>query len=500
MLITPANLNTVTKDLSSSKPVKTVFDTPNKTAVNCTKKIKSPQNIDSFEKQKKKRIQRWAIDGGLIVLALALLRSSALSSRLKFEKKMADGLLATIDKIKVDMQDFVRSFDKEKVELAKHIDFVKAKTLEEAKDFAKTHLKTDMYVVDDLEIANWINKYLTKYNNMFEGKRILPRNIFYSETLLKETSSAQMATTLSHINTSTLTVSKKSWKLDESLLNSMSYNIELSRLLYSSPFGKFESEFANNTTIDELEKIAKLVTDMSNNPQNYTKPQKNTIVAIYENTIKKFDFLKDPANSRYYINYLKDKAKYSPEITKVINNMHNCNAQELKETALKMMKECGYTPTYGLKAQEEGGTIFHELGHLAIREDEAKELYNFYLEQLARISKSENHVNKAIEDLGKFKNKIKYFFFMKKPDIKMDLKLDWFKYYKTDDAVLSKEEKIIASMISDYAATAPGEFIAETFAALCERGIDKFSKDIIDMYKKFKGPLIEFFENKTNAA
>ena len=105
----------------------------------------------------------------------------------------------------------------------------------------------------------------------------------------------------------------------------------------------------------------------------------------------------------------------------------------------------------------------------------------------------------ALPSLNAFaakKNIAKHFFLLKKlPKVP--------KYPKTNDLnldlpeELGKEEKMIAGFISNYAMTSPSEFIAETFSALCERPIEEFSDDIINLYKKYKGPMLEFFENNT---
>lgn len=490
MLITPANFTTISKSPSLQ---------PQPKIEKKTKPTAKPLS-DAFEKRKKRKKQRIAIDTSIIVLVLASFRYSSLMSKLKFEKKMAKDFLNILQTKKVHANDFINTFEKERKNLAKHIEFNEAKTLKEAKEFAKQKLNIENFDVDDIEIANWLNKHLTQYNNMFEGKRILPNNVVYDSNLIKETTFAQMNTSLKHIHNSTLSVSKNGWENDEELINLMYENINLSRKLNNSPFGKFKNEFENNTTLDELEAVAEHITNMSQNPQNFTKPQKHTASSFCENINKKHDFLNDVENCKYYINYLKNKAEFSPEIKEIIENPDDYSIHFLQETAVEMMKICNYKPTFGIQAQGEGGSIFHELGHLAIREDEASSIYNFYKKDLSEINRFEDKINNSLEDFKKFKTKVLDFFGIKDSSIKYNFKYELPDHYETEKIVFTKDEKVTARMVSDYAEKNPEEFIAETFAALCERGIDKFSKDIIDLYKKLKGPLIDFFENKSNAA
>ena len=60
-------------------------------------------------------------------------------------------------------------------QLAEHIDFAPAKTLEEAKAFAKKHLGINKYELTDLEIANFINEGLVNLSNTFKGTKMFKR-------------------------------------------------------------------------------------------------------------------------------------------------------------------------------------------------------------------------------------------------------------------------------------------------------------------------------------
>lgn len=61
--------------------------------------------------------------------------------------------------------------------LAEHIDFQPAKTIDEAKAFAKQHLGIRKFKVDDLEMANYVNEGLTQVSNRAKGHIVLPKTI-----------------------------------------------------------------------------------------------------------------------------------------------------------------------------------------------------------------------------------------------------------------------------------------------------------------------------------
>ncbi len=67
---------------------------------------------------------------------------------------------------------------------AEKIEFKEAKTVEEAAAFAKEHFGVAHYEVDNLEVANWINKNLVLANNATKGQLVLPNSI--SHTLMTE--------------------------------------------------------------------------------------------------------------------------------------------------------------------------------------------------------------------------------------------------------------------------------------------------------------------------
>lgn len=69
----------------------------------------------------------------------------------------------------------------EKLTLKAKTEFTKAKTLEQAQNFAKENFKIKEFYVDDLYAANWVNKGLTELSNFFKGKTFMPEKIVYED-------------------------------------------------------------------------------------------------------------------------------------------------------------------------------------------------------------------------------------------------------------------------------------------------------------------------------
>lgn len=88
-------------------------------------------------------------------------------------------------------------------QLAEHIDFKNAQTLEEAIEFGKNNLgikKYQGFKDGDLDVLNWINQGLTRNNNVTKGKALMPKEIVYVETLTSAQQSALEAITPAAIN------------------------------------------------------------------------------------------------------------------------------------------------------------------------------------------------------------------------------------------------------------------------------------------------------------
>lgn len=61
--------------------------------------------------------------------------------------------------------------------LSPELEFKKATTIEEAKNYAKNFLGIKKFDIEDLDYANWINEGLTNISNKFKGEVYFPRGI-----------------------------------------------------------------------------------------------------------------------------------------------------------------------------------------------------------------------------------------------------------------------------------------------------------------------------------
>lgn len=68
-------------------------------------------------------------------------------------------------------------------QLAEHIEFKPATTMDEAVKFAKEHLGVTLKLEDNLTAANFVNELLTNLNNKMKGKSVLPRKVIFNRNL-----------------------------------------------------------------------------------------------------------------------------------------------------------------------------------------------------------------------------------------------------------------------------------------------------------------------------
>lgn len=96
--------------------------------------------------------------------------------------------------------------NKQAKQLAEHIEFQPAKTIEEAKAFAKDRLGVNIKF-DDIDMANYINEALVTVNNVTKGKSVMPNSVIVDKT------NGFYAWRSYTNNTSDLIISSKAYKL-----------------------------------------------------------------------------------------------------------------------------------------------------------------------------------------------------------------------------------------------------------------------------------------------
>ena len=329
-------------------------------------------------------------------------------------------------------------------QLAEHIDFKEAKTMEEAINFGKQNLGIKKYKGfkdNDLEILNYYNKGLTELSNKLKGKASMPDNVAADKL---ETYSNGYTAAGIEIKTNTLFINcevcrnmrndaanhfkelvKGGWITESGEIVKRASNIlapkdiqTLKNVIREYNFGN--SDYAKVIKFEEKQKeLLICMDDIMNNPEKVIrkvllKPE-NQKIFEQENTISKIEDIKN--------------------LTKV----------EQFELAKKMIKRAGI-PHFTDNIEHK--TLFHEGIHLLDKSN---------ITQRA----------KSIYEYGCSYN-----------NYPSDLK-SW---------IDNKEYQRIASQISDYAATGPSEFIAE-YGSNVLRG-NPVSQEATALYKKLNGPAL----------
>lgn len=325
--------------------------------------------------------------------------------------------------------------------LAESIEFKPAQTIEEAIAFGKKHLGIKSYSgfeQGDLEVINWLNEGFVNCSNRMKGKLRMPKNIVYG--------------------------SGDDWNFIAGAVTGGKY---------SGWFGLNKSFWSN---IDkEIEKVMHGLQQrgwLDVNEGKLTLPEKicspemiKEFIAHYE-SYKKATSFKDKVlfyeiserlrNSIYslktspmrYIRQIFSKSGMKIRYKDTVLELEDIEKLST-EKQFEIWASCLRNPNNNLilgfnLATSPFNTIYHEMGHI-------------------------QDMRPRCLAAGKFSDASKY------PE---ELK-EW----------LGNEEYMqIAHSVSSYASSGPGEFIAETFAALMEGR--KLDEAVINLYKKLGGPSI----------
>ena len=329
----------------------------------------------------------------------------------------------------------------EATKLAEHIKFKPAQTVEEAAQFAKTHLGIKTYSVDNLEIANWVNKGMSKVVNKTKGNAILPDNVFYKA--IEDNTNGIM-----RVQGKNLTINKNYFNnIDEYIKEDLPKWLEDDKIVtvVGNDYINITNKYYNLYKQGKLNLVQKsnfeqlLKHNISLNSHILGGQPEKIIKAFYENCV--------PKNGTFQIG---DKVMSLDEVLALPK-------KELTNYAFALAK---YADSKGIRFCFDGmfnnkfvGSeryIFHELGHLVHEKSYAL------------------HDKCCTLDAYKQAN------------------MEPTKMLK--DFLANPEEQRIAKSVSGYAASSPNEFVAETFSYLIKG--EKFTKEVMDLYKKYGGPLI----------
>ena len=354
-------------------------------------------------------------------------------------------------------------------QLAEHIDFTPAKTMEEAKEFAKKHLKIEKFdTANDLDMANWVNEGLVNINNKYKGKGHIPKEVRPVPDELKETHKNVIATMSARLGKGfymepILTVNvdffNNAHKFIDKRLKDFGFKViprkdgchELA--MHMLPF------FNKDKQLDIMLLSEKFVNG---------KASKMDIVALNKSFNDYYAYshflaenpmtiINDVYSQKGVVDLLKKHMKQgSFKSVEELGKMTNKEQVDYLFEASDALTGLPFNqhPSSKILASKRSvfDTLYHEEGHLF------------------------HHKNTILdyEDMRVVYNKQ-----TGKPD-KIGALAKGF--------LESKEEQFIASTVSAYSKKSPLEFVAEVYARMLNG--EKFGDDVMNLYNKYKGPVL----------
>ena len=398
-------------------------------------------------------------------------------------------------------------------QLAEHIEFKPAQTLEEAIKFGQENLGIKSYnnfSENDLSAINWLNEGFVNVSNRMKGKLRMPKQILFTDdqNILGEHSLAGV------ISDSNLPQELKkyfgSFFLNKKFFSAPieAVNNDFQKALKHGYFEKTEdgkikvnSLFAPETgdmlidiikdcqrekSFNSAVRVSVAIENMRNAINAYTKNPLEVIQSLF----------KDEKNTSMF----KEAGI-------------NTSLNDIKNLSLKEQIEIRKTMTALLREQNEASYVNNlivsdkqyaeklvEKGFLdkveTIKEIEPKKLTEIIKYTEEYTGKKENFypIELYIDELDKSSPFATIYHEMghlqdMKPRCLTTVKYnyDYSKYSQELKDWVDNDDNIrIASKVSGYSTSGPGEFIAETFAKLIEGR--KVSKEVIDLYRKLGGP------------
>lgn len=333
-------------------------------------------------------------------------------------------------------------------QLAEHIDFKPAQTIEEAIQFGKDNLKIKKYkgfTENDLEVLNFINEGFTNVSNKLKGTIRLPKTIKYKD--LKDSTLAQVGPF------------SKSFELNKNIFGNMDKTIkDLLKPLEESGLIKVSIPENNKMKYSFLKafdenSIKPLIRQIANYKCGNCKTLKekvdlyNSLGVLLDtfNAAKKSPFriikqlIENPA-----VKEACQKSGISTDLEKIktlsLAEQNQIVAQIFAKTGIKA------SLSFNIKDNSEFHAIYHELGHL---QDVQPRCFDTTNNHNFEYSKYPKELKKWVDNGA---------------DIQT------------------------ANRVSEYASHGEGEFVAETFAKLMDGA--KLPDDVIELYKRVKGPAI----------
>ena len=324
-------------------------------------------------------------------------------------------------------------------QLAEHIDFKEAKTVEEAIEFGKKHLGIKKYKgfeEKDLNVINWINEGLVNTSNKMKGKLNTTREVHYVNGNANLFASVDPEGRILKINKTVY------GDIDTAINN---YLKDSSYVTLDIKTGECTIPAIYGAKSEDMVAILKKISEFRENKLNYREK-----IRLFTN----LEHITEEVNA-FHLNPLNKVQRMlnNPEIRKRaiknaletdINKISKMSIDEQVELLDEYMDKCNVRFKY--RPVSEFRPIYHELGH--INDPNV----------LQRAMRPEQYKN-----TGEYPQELK----------------EW----------LGDENNTkVASLVSQYATSNPAEFIAETFATMCEE--QEIQNGVMALYKKYGGPVV----------
>ena len=341
---------------------------------------------------------------------------------------------------------------KQAQQLAEHIEFKEAKTLEEAIEFGKKHLGIKDYLgfeSNNVEALNWINRGLTDVNNYAKGKAQMPT---YVTTYAKDGVIASATDYVKELDGHALNFNKDIINDPNTLLNKYFEFLSKNKAII-----KENEAFKINDNIfaadDVTGGIEKLLNRYKTNSKDLSFADKMTLYqnmeqlitvynGIYASPLKSIEQIFKVQNFKN-ITLSNGKILTLDDIAKMTTDEQSHILRSLYRAAKGKLK-------FKVKASSPYETIYHETGHI-----QHQYLVGDKYNKMCKLEEFEERgvVDKSI----------------------------------TEDFLNDQMKQQTAARVSPYATTSPLEFVAETFAKLVKG--EKLPDEVISLYKHYGGPM-----------
>lgn len=405
-------------------------------------------------------------------------------------------LIVTLSLISKHQTKALTKLYKEKMilkELPKELEFKEAKTLDEAIKFAKETLgieKIDKNI--SLEALNFTNKGIVDVSNANKGRLFVPKSIKYAGE--GEKFIAAVEQDIKSENFGSLIINKDFFtneSLDKKITESFVY--KNGRKLFA--------EGSSNIYWNDIKAcytpsngFMKNLQKFYNSPESLTINQKRELYWGYKNAIRfnKINCEYTPSNFYKIAIEQNGKQKYT---------LQEFKAFELEKQREILKETLNKNPIQITLVQDSGlSTIYHEMGHLQDFAKNLKELdVKFWEFDFIKICKDAWKEAKVEVKKGIKSNNNQRIKFVEnrwggstyngyKELLQKDSKKFQEKYPDLYKHLTDKEIQNITGQVSWYSQTSIGEFVAEVYAGLIQG--KKYSDEVINLYKKYNGPLL----------